>query len=199
MICAAILDEHRALCHREKRVRRLDVLRHRCLIQTRGHLLHWIEIAADAPQHEVRTRAQPHRRISMNHELPAKIIDRVEERSFAVLLFIVVESPPGGQRSIESEVNELPWKLALMLFEFLDVGSKAQRTTRRMIILVVLAAHKFPIRRGCFVRLMRAREKLRLALTHSAFRVREWQPTRGDLACVIYSRESQQFLRRTDD
>ena len=128
-------------------MRRLDVLRHRCLIQARGHLLHGIEIPADAPQHEISTRAQPHRRISMNYELLAKIIDRVEERSFAVLFFVIVENPPGGQRSIESEVNELPWQLPLMLFEFIDVGSKAQRTTRGVIILVVLAAHNFPIRR----------------------------------------------------
>src|SRR5437764_15377041 len=93
-------------------------------------------------------RAMTYRRIIMNNDLSANIIDRVEERSFAVLFFVIVENPPGGQRSIESEVNELTWKLPLMLFEFIDVGSKAQRTTRMVIILVVLAAHKFPIRRG---------------------------------------------------
>ena len=64
---AFFFDVHRSFGHRQKRVRRFDVLGHLGLIQTSGHFLHRIEIGSDSPDQEVRAGAQTDGRITMNH------------------------------------------------------------------------------------------------------------------------------------
>jgi hypothetical protein len=82
-------DEHRSLGHRQQRVCGLDVLGHRSLIKTRGHLLHRIQLAPDSPDHEVSAGAQTDRRISMNQQRRAKVVDGGDEVALAGKLFAI--------------------------------------------------------------------------------------------------------------
>jgi len=53
MLGVVLVDVHRAFGHGKKRLRRLQILAHLCLVQPRRHLLKRLELVADAPDHEI--------------------------------------------------------------------------------------------------------------------------------------------------
>src|SRR5262245_29728369 len=120
---------------------RLDILSHRRLIQTRGHVLHWIQLGANAPNHKIRAGAESYSRVAVDQECLPKIIDGRDEASLAISLLVFLQQAPVRKRAIESKIDELTREFAFVLLEFLNVRSEPQRSSGRIIILILLDAH----------------------------------------------------------
>src|SRR5262249_47629090 len=153
-----------------------DIFGHVSLIQARGHVLHRIEIRADAPNHEIRRGAQTYGRVTMNEQRFAEIVDRGNEVPLANRLFGFVQQTQVRTSAIEGEVDELARELSFMLFEFLDVGSQPQRSASGIVVLIALAAHtnfrSKPNRRSS----NSLRKNASVARTYSACCCTSWQP-----------------------
>ncbi len=142
LLGAILLDIHRTLGHGKERLGRLDVLGHRCLVQTAGHLLNRIELRADAPDHEVSIRAQADGGVSINQQLWPEFIDGFNEDLLALTFVIIVKHSPLRPGAVEPEVDELTRKLTLMLFEFLNVRSEPQRSPGDVVGLLAFSSHR---------------------------------------------------------
>ena len=120
------VDVHRTLCHRQERLRRLEILRHLGMIQSRSHLLYRIEFITDTPDHKVYIGAQADRGIAVNQEWTAKFVHRLNILFLAMLLVAVREHAPLGERVVESEVYELSRQLRFFHFEFNAIWGEAK-------------------------------------------------------------------------
>jgi len=67
-------------------------------------------------------------------------MNRLDEGFLALPFVAIGDHPPLRPSTIESEVNELPRQLTLVLLQILDIGRKAQRATGG-VILIVLGTH----------------------------------------------------------
>ena len=138
-----LLDIHRTFRHREKRLRRFKVLGHRRTVQQAGHLLNRFQIVADAPNHEVGVGTPTHRRIGIDKQVAAKVIDGIDEALLAMRLLRIVEHAPFRARAIENEVDELTWKFSFVLFQLVNVRRQPQRAARCVGWRLGFGAHRW--------------------------------------------------------
>src|SRR6185369_7658930 len=136
------VDVHRALGHREERLRRLDILGHLGFIETRSHLLDRIELVTDAPDHEVNVRTKSDCRIRMNQQRGSKLIDSLNKLIATALLVGVREQAPFRSRVIKREVNKLSGQLSLFEFHGRVRRGETKRTACG-ITLILVATHCF--------------------------------------------------------
>ena len=128
MFGIVLVDVHRALGHREKRLRRLDILGHLRGIQSRGHLLEGLEFIADAPDHEVNIRPQADGGITVEQQPRAKIRNRANKLVLAFCFSIATRAMRAA--SVEREVYKR--RGTSILFSTSAKSRESQRTTHRI-------------------------------------------------------------------
>ena len=77
---------HRALGHREERLRHVEVATERRRVQARGHLLKRVERVADAPEHEVHVRAEADDGVGVHQQPAAVRVEDLDELALGVEL-----------------------------------------------------------------------------------------------------------------
>src|SRR6185503_16176841 len=103
------------------------------------------KVVADAPDQEISVGAPADGRVGVNQQVPAIVLNRVDEALPAVKLFGVVEHAPLGPGTIKDKIDELAWKFSLVLFELLNVRRQAQRAARRGVWRFAFRAHRFEL------------------------------------------------------